>query len=56
MMVNGHKDVISKFEKASTDAADPDIRNWATSILPALRKHLEYSEMCKKKCENMASK
>jgi len=41
MMVNGHKDAISKFEKASTDAADPEIRSWAASVLPALRSHLD---------------
>ena len=40
-MVNGHKDAISKFEKASTDAADVDIRNWAASVLPVLRAHLD---------------
>ena len=52
-MVDGHKDVISKFEKASTDAVDPDIKMMATNMLPDLRKHLEMAEMCKKKCEAM---
>ena len=33
-MVDGHKDVISKFEKASTDAVDPDIKMMATNMLP----------------------
>ena len=40
-MVSGHKDAISKFEKASTDANDPDIRSWAASMLPGLRQHLD---------------
>ncbi len=40
-MISGHKDAISKFEKASSDAADPDIRNWAASMLPVFRQHLD---------------
>ena len=52
-MVSGHKAAINKFEKASTDATDPDIRNWATSILPALRTHLDYSITCQKQFDKM---
>jgi putative membrane protein len=51
MMVNGHQDAISLFEKASTDATDPDIQAWATATLPALRKHLDHAKMCQKKLE-----
>lgn len=46
-MVDGHKDAISKFEKASTDAADADVRAWAAKMLPALKMHLEHSETVK---------
>jgi len=53
MMVSGHKDAISKFEKASTDATDTDIRNWASSMIPVLRMHLEKSITCQKQCEKM---
>lgn len=53
MMVNGHKDAISAFEEASTDAKDPDIRNWALSTLPSLRQHLDMSIACQKKCEKI---
>ena len=53
MMVTGHKDAISKFEKASTDATDPEIREWALGMLPALRSHLDESITCQKKCEKM---
>ena len=53
MMVNGHKDAIDKFKKASTDANDPDIRKLATSMLPALQTHLDHSIACQKKCEKM---
>ncbi len=53
MMVGGHKDAISIFEKASTNAQDADIRNWATSMLPAFRKHLDQSITCQKECAKM---
>ncbi len=53
MMVDGHKKAIEKFEKASTDSVDPDIKMMATNMLPDLRKHLEMAEMCQKKCEAM---
>jgi len=52
-MVKGHKDAIDKFEKASSDAEDADIRNWASSMLPSLRTHLEHSEMCQEKAKAM---
>jgi putative membrane protein len=52
-MVDGHKDAITKFEKASTDAADADIRNWATEMLPALRKHLDHAMACRDKCDKV---
>lgn len=53
MMVDGHKKAIDKFEKASKDSIDPDIKMMATNMLPELRKHLEMAEMCQKKCESM---
>lgn len=53
MMVDGHKDAIEKFEKASMDAADPDIKEWAATMLPALRTHLDNAINCQKKCEKM---
>lgn len=52
-MVNGHKDAITKFEKASTDAADADIRMWATEMLPSLRKHLDHAMACREKCDKV---
>ena len=48
MMVNSHKDAIDKFEKASKDAYDSDIRVWAASMLPALRIHLDRAITCQK--------
>ncbi len=56
MMVIGHKDAISAFEKASTDANDPDIRLLAAEKLPLLRAHLDHAIVCQKKCESVVSK
>lgn len=53
MMVKGHKSAIREFENASSNAEDGDIRNWASSMLPALRTHLEHSETCEAKCKAM---
>lgn len=53
LMVKGHKSAIRKFEKASSNAEDPDIRNWASSMLPSLRTHLEHSNACQEKCKAM---
>lgn len=46
MMVDGHKDAISMFEKESNDAEDADIRNFASKTLPQLRAHLDHSMSC----------
>lgn len=53
MMVDGHKDAIETFEKASNDSKDVDIKNWASASLPALRTHLDHSIDCQKKFEKM---
>lgn len=55
MMIDGHKDAISKFEKEFTDTKDPDIQTWSESMLNSLRNHLNHSIDCKKKCEQMRS-
>lgn len=49
MMVDGHKNAIDKFEKAASDATDPQIKQWASSMLPDLRKHLDLSMTCQNK-------
>jgi len=48
MMVSGHKNAINKFERASEKSQDGDIKAWATSMLPALRTHLDHSMTCQK--------
>ena len=51
MMVDGHKEAISKFEKAAADAKDPDIKAWASNMLPELRTHLDHAMICQQKCK-----
>lgn len=41
MMTDDHSKVISKFENASNNAADADLKAWATKQLPILRMHLD---------------
>ncbi|MEP7264533.1 MAG: DUF4142 domain-containing protein [Bacteroidota bacterium] len=53
MMVNGHKDAVDKFEKASTDCEDADIKGWAASTLPVLRTHLDHAMTCQDKVKKM---
>jgi len=53
MSVSGHKSAIEKFDKASTTVTDPDIKAWASSMLPTLRAHLDASMTCQKNCEKM---
>ena len=43
-MVDGHKDVISKFKEESEDGTDAELRAWATEKLPTLQHHLSMSE------------
>lgn len=50
-MVAGHKKAIDLFEKQSADSSDEDIRAWAASMLPELRKHLDHAVAVQKACE-----
>lgn len=40
MMVDDHKEDVSKFEEESTNGKDADVKAFATKTLPVLRKHL----------------
>ena len=41
MMMDGHKKVISNFEKAASNLSDSTIKNFAQQTLPVLQKHLD---------------
>lgn len=44
MMVDEHKDDVDKFESASNDLDDPDLKAFASETLPKLRQHREEAE------------
>lgn len=39
--VSAHEDAVKLFEKASTEAQDPDVKQFAIETLPSLKHHLE---------------
>lgn len=41
MMLDGHKDVLKKFQKAASDLNDADIKNFASSTIPTIQKHID---------------
>lgn len=43
LMVNKHRDAISTYESAAEDRNDAEIKNWARSSLPIMRRHLDRS-------------
>jgi putative membrane protein len=49
MMVEDHKKDIDAFKKAAGDVGDNDIKNFATSTLPTLQKHLDAIQSIKSK-------
>jgi putative membrane protein len=53
MMVKGHKDAIDAFERAANNAHDPDIKSWASSMLPSLRTHLDHAMACEAKLKDV---
>ena len=53
MMVDGHNDAISLFEKTNSETKDAEIKAMTTAMLPKLKTHLKDAEMCKKECEKM---
>ncbi|MFZ1677292.1 MAG: DUF4142 domain-containing protein, partial [Saprospiraceae bacterium] len=46
MIIQSHKDAIALFENATRDNLDPDIKSWASSVLPDLRAHLLNATAC----------
>lgn len=48
-LVKMHEEAVEAYEKASLNAEDPDLKKWAASMLPELRKHLDAAITCQKK-------
>lgn len=53
MMVNGHKDAMDVFKKASEECSDADIKAWATGKLSSLQIHHDKSMACQTKLDIM---
>lgn len=52
-VIDRHKDAVAAFEKKSMESTDADIKQWATTMLPVLRTHLDQAITCEKNCEKM---
>lgn len=48
-LMDNHKNSISKFENAANDLSDPDLKNFANTVLPKLRMHHDQLMECHKK-------
>ena len=48
MMVNDHKKDISKFKMAAEKCDDSQLKNWASTTLPTLQKHMDSVQAIKK--------
>ena len=42
--VSAHEDAVELFQKASTDAKDADVKQFATETLPTLQQHLQMAQ------------
>ena len=51
--VSRHQEAIAKFQKAATESAEDDIKRWAVSKLPELRRLLDLAIATQKKFEPM---
>lgn len=52
LMVRDHKEDIDEFEDQAEDGHDPEIKAWASSKVPSLRKHLEEAERIQESLKN----
>ncbi len=43
-MVQDHQKDVQEFQQATNTLQDPDIKNWATTTLPTLEKHLDKAQ------------
>lgn len=43
-MVKDHKNTVKEFEKEAKDGKDPELKQFASSMLPGLRKHLQEAQ------------
>jgi len=48
MMVKDHKETVAKFQKASKNLDNNDLKTWATNTLPKLQMHLDSAQAIQK--------
>jgi putative membrane protein len=48
MMVTNHRMNIPNFEREATKGSDPDLKQWASSIVPTLKDHLAMAQKAQK--------
>src|SRR5438552_10089801 len=48
VMVKDHKEDVSKFQRESDKAKDPDVKKFASQTLPTLKQHLQLAESADK--------
>jgi putative membrane protein len=46
-MVADHKKDVADFQKEAMTGADPDVKTWASNILPTLQGHLQMAQSTK---------
>lgn len=54
--VSAHEDAVKLFQKASSEAADPEIKSFAADTLPGLKEHLQMGKDLKAKVDADAKK
>jgi putative membrane protein len=47
-MVSDHKQDVAAFRRESTSGKDPEVKAWATKMLPTLEDHLREAETARK--------
>jgi putative membrane protein len=50
-MVEEHQEAVNEVERKAENADNPDLRQWASKTLPALRQHLERAQQIQKNLE-----
>lgn len=53
LMVKDHKDDVEDFHKAAEHAIDPEVRHFASAILPTLRDHLKMAQDLQDEVEHL---
>ena len=54
-MVSDHKKDVKEFQSAAKSAADPEIKNFASSTLPTLQQHLDMAQQAEAATKNESS-